>query len=153
MSEPDEKPVAKLGKAEAKAELARLYGLRWRIETQFCHLKCTLNMAVLKGKSPAIIQREILAYVLVYNLLAIELRRCAAAQHIAPDRISFIDTVRWLLTGLRPKVRLRINPLRPGRYEPRVRKRRSITYPLMTRTRQVLREELRRNSKLAVSLT
>ena len=136
-----------------KAELARLYGLRWRIETQFCHLKCTLNMAVLKGKSPAIIQREILAYVLVYNLLTIELRHYAAEQPIAPDRISFIDVVRWLLTGLRPGVRLNINPLRPGRYEPRARKRRPITYPYMTRIRQVLRDELRRNSKLGVSLT
>jgi hypothetical protein len=128
-----------------KEELARLYGLRWQIETQFRHLKSTLNMAVLKGKSGGVIEREILAYVLVYNLVAREIRRCARKQHVAACRISFIDAVRWLITGMRARVRLRINPLRPGRSEPRVRKRRPITYPHMTRPRDILRQELMRN--------
>jgi hypothetical protein len=125
-----------------KAELARLYGLRWQIETQFRHLKSTLKMAVLKGKSAAIIEREILGYVLVYNLVAREIRSITQERHIAPDRISFIDAVRWLLAGMCSGVALLKNPLRPGRFQPRVRKRRSVTYPYMTRPREVLRKEL-----------
>ena len=123
-------------------ELARLYGLRWRIETNFKHLKTTLGMAVLKGKSVPIIEREILAYVLVFNLLQSEIRRAAAAQHVAPERIGFLDAVRWLLAGMRRDTPLLINPQRPDRVEPRVRKRRPPTYPLMTRTRSALRAQL-----------
>ncbi len=37
-----------------------------------------------------------------------------------------------------------VNPERPGRVEPRVRKRRPKQYPVMNRPRAVLREELRR---------
>ncbi len=131
----------------SRSELARLYGLRWQIETQFCHLKSTLGMAVLKGKSVAIIAREILAYVLVYNLVAREIRHAAARQNVAPDRISFIDVVRWLLAGMRPGMQLLINPLRPGRFEPRARKRRAINYPYMTRTREVMRKEMMQTPK------
>ena len=130
----------------SRNELARLYGLRWQIETQFRHLKSTLNMAVLKGKSVGVIEREILAYVLVYNLVAREVRRGARTQDVAPERISFIDAVRWFISGMRAGVPLRINPLRSGRSEPRVRKRRSVNYPYMTRPRDVLRQELMRNS-------
>lgn len=133
--------------AYPKEELAGLYGLRWQIETQFRHLKSTLNMAVLKGKSVGVIEREILAYVLVYNLVAREIRRCARTRNVSPERISFIDAVRWLLSGMCPGVHLRINPRRPGRIEPRVRKRRSTNYPYMTRPRDTLRLELMRNSK------
>jgi len=136
-----------------RLELARLYGLRWQIETQFCHLKSTLGMAVLKGKSVAIIEREILAYVLVYNLVAREIRAAAVRQNVAPDRISFIDAVRWLLAGMRTGVTLRRNPPRPGRFEPRARKRRMINYPYMTRPRETMRKEMVEISKKAAMLT
>jgi hypothetical protein len=36
-----------------------------------------------------------------------------------------------------------VNPARPGRYEPRVRKRRPKQYPVMKRPRAELRKELR----------
>ena len=136
-----------------RLELARLYGLRWQIETQFCHLKSTLGMAVLKGKSVAIIEREILAYVLVYNLVAREIRGAALRQNVTPDRISFIDVVRWLLAGMRPGEPRLVNRPRPGRFEPRARKRRMINYPYMTRPREVLRDEMVQISKKAASLT
>lgn len=48
--------------------------------------------------------------------------RAASQQHVAPDRISFIDTVRCLLSAapgeaLPPLI---VNPRRPDRHEPRV---------------------------------
>ena len=61
---------------------------------------------------------------------------------MAPDRISFIDAWRWLqeaepTTDLPDLV---VNPERPDRYEPRVRKRRPKQYPVMKRPRAELRK-------------
>ena len=50
-------------------ELAELYARRWQVEINFRHLKTTLKMEVLHGKSPKMVETEILAYVLVYNLV------------------------------------------------------------------------------------
>ena len=52
--------------------------------------------------------------------------------------------MRWLRSA-RPGEevpRLRVNPRRPGRHEPRVRKRRPKQYDLMRRPRKELREKL-----------
>lgn len=56
----------------------------------------------------------------------------------------FTDAARWLLEA-RPgeaMPRLVVNPSRPGRSEPRVRKRRPKQFPLMTKPRHELRKEL-----------
>lgn len=62
----------------------------------------------------------------------VEAARC---QGVVVERISFVDALRWLAQA-RPGDELPelvVNPDRPGRYEPRVRKRRPKSYPLMTR--------------------
>jgi hypothetical protein len=91
--------------------------------------------------------------VLVYNLLAREIRHAAMACGVAPDRVRFIDAVRWMLGGMNAALRLVLNPRRPGRVEPRVRKRRPVGYPYMTRPRDVLRQELRHVRPGLVRLT
>ena len=68
-----------------------------------------------------------------------------------PDRISFVDALRWLRTAtpgtlLGPLV---INPYRPYRVEPRVLKRRKKEYSLMTKPRDVLRKALLRKKVAA----
>ena len=63
---------------------------------------------------------------------------------MAVDRISFVDALRWLLEA-RPgeaMPRLVVNPSRPGRFEPRVRKRRPKEYPVMKKPRRELRKQL-----------
>ena len=68
----------------------------------------------------------------------------AALQHISVERISFLDALRWLSapsTGM-PLVALIVNPVRPHRVEPRVKKRRPKSFPLMIKPRQVLRQQL-----------
>jgi hypothetical protein len=67
----------------------------------------------------------------------------ARRQEVLPDRISFIDALRWL-SNARPGQELRplhVHRLR-RRAEPRVRKRRPKGYPLMRRTRAELRKAL-----------
>jgi len=65
-------------------------------------------------------------------------------QHIAVERISFLDALRWLgapSTGI-PLGALIANPIRPHRVEPRVKKRRPKSFPLMVKPRQELRQQL-----------
>lgn len=68
------------------------------------------------------------------------MREIARRQGVDVKRISFLDALRWLMSA-RPDARLVnliVNPLHPGRYGPRVRKRRPKSYPLMTRPRAEL---------------
>ena len=55
-----------------------------------------------------------------------------------------IQVVAWLreYTGILSDLARDLNPERPGRYEPRVVKRRPKKFPRMQQPRQVLREKL-----------
>ena len=63
---------------------------------------------------------------------------------MTPDRLSFIDAVRWLLPAAPGEAlpRLVVNPKR-DRHEPRVKKDRGTHYPLMTKPRQELQRTLK----------
>jgi hypothetical protein len=65
-------------------------------------------------------------------------------QDVAAERISFIDAWRWLRHAQPGEALpdLVVNPERPGRAEPRVRKRRPKEFPLMKRPRAQLRKEM-----------
>ena len=68
----------------------------------------------------------------------------AAAQGVPPDRISFVDALRWL-RGNNPGlelIRLIIHPLRLGRFKPRAVKRRPKQYRLIKEPRKTLRKRL-----------
>jgi hypothetical protein len=127
-----------------KAKLQGAYGLRWMVETHLAQLKTIMKMDVLRCKTVAGIEKELTMFLLVYNLVRMVILQAAKHQGVAPDRISFIDALRWLATA-RPNDKLPdlvVNPVRPGRYEPRVRKRRPKEYELMTKPRQTLRNML-----------
>jgi hypothetical protein len=108
------------------ADLAALYGQRWQIETNFRHLKQTLRMDVLHCKTVEGVNKELTMYALVYNLVRLVMLEAATIQDVAVTRISFIDAVRWLADAIHgaTRLRLRLIPERPGRYEPRAVKRR-----------------------------
>lgn len=120
------------------AKIAELYGHRWRIETCFDDLKTTMKMNVLKCQSLAGVMRELAAYLLVYNLVRLAMLQAAQRQGQSVWRISFIDAMRWLtarMLGLDGVDRLIENPLRPGRWQPRVIRRRMKEYDLMNKPR------------------
>jgi hypothetical protein len=60
------------------------------------------------------------------------------------ERTCFVDTLRWLRGAEEGKEmpELAVIPLRPGRYEPRVRKRRPKKHSVMKRPRDELRKLL-----------
>jgi hypothetical protein len=130
------------------ADVAELYGQRWQIETNFRHLKQTLKMDVLHCQSVAGVQREVAMYALVYNLVRLVMLEAARGQEVPVERISFVDAVRWLAAAIdagdgNPPLELRVNPLRPNRFEPRAVKRRPKEYDRLNQPRNVLRNRLR----------
>ena len=59
-------------------------------------------------------------------------------------RLSFADTLAWLRHGdIAAEVEIKINPRRPGRLEPRVRKRAKKQFPYMMQPRATLKSQLR----------
>jgi Transposase DDE domain len=125
--------------------LAELYGQRWKIETNFRHLKQTLHMDVLHCQTLAGVQKELAMYALVYNLIRCVMLEAAEQQEVPVDRVSFVDAARWLseaCDGDAAVLKLRVNPSRVGRFEPRAVKRRPKEYNRMNQPREVLRKKL-----------
>jgi len=123
-------------------KIAEIYGLRWEIETNFNHLKTTLKMDILKTKSVDNVRRELIAYCIIYNLVRLVMIEAAKKLKLPLKRISFCDAARWILESLsevRP-LNIVVLPVRPGRREPRVKKRRDKSYPYMIKPRAELKE-------------
>ena len=103
-----------------------------------------MKMNVLKCLSVEGVLKELTVFAIVYNLVRLVMIEASARQGVAVDRISFVDALRWLEQAEPgddlPK--LVVNPDRPNRYGPRVRKRRPKSYPLMTKPRSELRKAL-----------
>jgi hypothetical protein len=124
-------------------ELAQLYFDRWQVEVNLRHLKQTMHLDVLRCQTEAGVRKEICMLALVYNLVRLVMVKAAQQQGVPPDRISFIDALRWLTTA-RPgeQVPRLIVHRRRHRIEPRVKKRRPKQFPLMRRPRAELRQAL-----------
>jgi hypothetical protein len=125
-------------------ELSQLFLERWEIETNIGHLKTAMKLDVLKCKTVDGVLRELHVFALIYNMVRQVMLEAASRQRVDVRRISFIDALRWLQSAspgddLTPLV---VNPHRPYRIEPRVRKRRPKQYPLMTKPRRQLTKEL-----------
>jgi hypothetical protein len=124
-----------------KADVAQLYGTRWRVETRFSELKTTLKMRKLKSRSAEGAMKELAIYCLVYNMVRAVTTAAGLRQKVSPERISFIDALRWLLWTQpgAPLMDLVVNPLRPNRHEPRAIKDLQDTYRKLTRPRNEMR--------------
>ncbi|WP_199755763.1 transposase [Chroococcidiopsis cubana] len=141
-------------------EIVGLYGKRWDVELNLRHLKTSLGMDVLRCKTPSMIRKEIYAYLMAYNLLRSLMWSAGTIYTTPPLRLSLQGTRHHLINFIPKllaasfKTRLRIYrtllkiivhkavPERPGRSEPRVKKRRSKAYPFMTKSRHELRKQL-----------
>ena len=125
-------------------ELAELYRRRWQVETNLKHIKITMKMDVVHCKTVEGVLKELMIFALAYNMVRVVMVEAARRQGVEPDRISFVDALRWLTSARVDEElpELIVNPDRPGRVEPRVRKRRQTRYPLMQEPRAVLRKRL-----------
>jgi hypothetical protein len=127
--------------------IARLYGHRWQIETCFNQLKTHAGMNRLRCKTVEGVIKELILYLIVWNLVRMTMTRFAERAGVEPWRVSFIDAMRWLGVLLMPpaseEVGLLINPDRPDRWEPRKLKQRIKEYDLLMEPRQKLKAKHR----------
>lgn len=144
-------------------QLRELYGRRWQVELHFQQIKTHLAMDVLRCKSPALIEREVRMHQIAYNLVRSLMQRSAHLHRVSLSRLSFkgtLDTLRhWsvLVAAETPRAQQKIIdhmlaliagdpvPERPGRSEPRAKKRRGKNYQLLTKPRGQVGNLPRRN--------
>lgn len=147
-------------KVYTKAKLAQLYKLRWEVEVDLRHVKTTLSMEMLRGKTPEMVRKEIYVHLIAYNLLRVLMWEAAKNAGVSPLRVSLQGTRQHLenfiskLADAAPKKRKRLYqtllqvvshklvPYRPGRLEPRVKKLRPKAYGWMQQPRAVLQRKL-----------
>ena len=125
----------------------RLYGHRWNIETCFNQLKTHAKMNALKCQTRDGVIKELIMYLIVWNLVRLAMIRFARRADVSVWRVSFVDAVRWLsalLAAVPPtQLQLLINPDRPNRWEPRLLKRRLKLYDMLNEPRQNLKSKHR----------
>lgn len=141
--------------------LDALYKMRWNIEVDFRTIKSTLHMDVLRCKSPPMIEKEIAVCLLAYNLVRWTMAKVASLSDVLPRALSFTgakrllntfadqlrrtpcDQIRTLIATVLASIATLQLPHRPGRIEPRAKKRRPKNLPLLTVPRHVAREHIR----------
>jgi hypothetical protein len=86
------------------------------------------------------VRKQVLAFVLLYNLVRQIMIQAARQQGVDPERISFIDAVRWLLWSTPGEAlpELVINPKRQRATQPRMIKRGRHRYPQLNGPRDQL---------------
>lgn len=147
--------------ADAAAEL---YRRRWAIELHLRQIKITMNMDILRCKTPDMVDKELWMHVIAYNLVRAIMLGAATAHAACLERISFKGTLattrQWapelaraedteehasLYTQMLYYIAADLVPNRPGRAEPRARKRRPKNYPLLNKPRRQYVEIPHRN--------
>jgi hypothetical protein len=123
-------------------QIGDLFERRWEGEVDIRSIKSTMKMDVLRCKKPEMVRKEIWAHLLAYNLLRTVMAVAAADNDVEPRALSF-KGAKQTLTAFAPKLEAalparRLGLLdallkavayhrvgnRPGRWEPRARKRR-----------------------------
>jgi hypothetical protein len=123
-------------------QIGGLYKRRWSGEVDIRTIKATMQMDVLRCKSPEMVHKEIWAHLLAYNLLRTVMAVAAAENGLEPRDVSF-EGAKQAVTAFAPKLEAArpcdrpalVDALltvvayhrvgdRPGRWEPRARKRR-----------------------------
>ena len=142
-----------------------LYGQRWEVELHFHQIKILLGLDILRCKSPELIEKETLMHLIAYNLIRLLMQQAANTHAAGLGRISFkgtLDTVRHFAAAIHaaratPRkqdalieemlaiIAADCVPERPGRSEPRAKKRRAKNYHLLTKPRSKMRVPPHRN--------
>jgi hypothetical protein len=143
-----------------REDVAVLYRMRWYAELDLRSLKQTMQMDILRCQSPEMVQKEVWAHLLAYNLLRGQMARAAEEGGLLPLQVSFkgalqvvnalasvlwtaeVDEIAEIMRRLRAAMRSHRVGQRANRYEPRARKRRPKHYPLLNESRQDARSRL-----------
>jgi hypothetical protein len=141
-------------------ELAELYFKRWDVELFFRDIKTTMGMGILRCRTPEMIRKEVLMHFIAYNCVRRLMYEAAEEASVAVRVVSFKGSLQALRNWephlnqakISKAERFRLisdlydamtnTPIRqrPGRSEPRCRKRRPKSYQLLTAPRHEMRE-------------
>jgi hypothetical protein len=78
------------------SELAKLYRARWNAELDLRSLKKTMQMDVLRCKTPELVRKELWTHILAYNLIRTLLAQAANKHHLEPRSLSFKGAIQTL---------------------------------------------------------
>ena len=142
----------------SKADLSSLYTCRWNVELDLRNLKTTTGMDVLSCQTPQMNEKQLWVHLLAYNVIRLLMAQAASNANVDPRSLSFKHTVQlwteWTARGLcSASDRQRLFALiaqrkvghRPGRIEPRMRKRRPKPYPWLKVPRAQARRHVGRH--------
>jgi hypothetical protein len=142
-------------------ELGELYATRWDIELRLRDVKTTLGMEALNVKTPAMARKSLAMALLGFNLVKATCRRSVANHPQKWKLISFkgaldaIKSVQSLFSAAAAKskkhlarrmdemlalISTKCLEVRPGRWEPRMKKKRPKPFPFLDRPRQEYKE-------------
>ena len=145
------------------SDLAELYRARWNAELDLRSLKQTMQMDILRCKTPELVRKEIWTHILAYNLIRTIMAQAATKHSVEPRTISFKGAIQTLeafqpliaIQGDHNSTRRRslyqqlLDAIathhvahRPNRFEPRLRKRRPKKYDSMLKPRHVIKREM-----------
>lgn len=132
-----------------KEDLAELYRARWNNELDLRSIKSTMQMDVLRCKTPELVRKEVWTHLLAYNLIRTVMAQAAVRHRIEPRSLSFKGALQTLeafqplidfqghrgrdfrshlYEQLKDAIALHRVADRPDRFEPRRRKRRPPLY-------------------------
>jgi len=151
----------------SKEDLASLYRARWNNELDLRSLKRTMQMEILRCKTPELVRKELWTHLLAYNLIRAIMAQAATKHDLDPRTISFKGVIQTLeafqpviaMQGRRNST-LRIALYqqlldaiathrvadRPDRVEPRLHKRRPKHYGFLRKPRHEYQNEYTRRT-------
>ena len=148
----------------SKQELAEAFRCRWHVELDLRSIKRTMNMSVLRCKTPAMVRKEIWMHLLAYNLVRTVMAEAAERAGIEPREVSFAGSMQtinawspFLMMASAHEAHILMDVLlkaiarhrvgdRPDRYEPRAVKRRAKPIALLTKPRALARKRLEKHA-------
>jgi IS4 transposase len=139
-----------------QGDLAQLYRARWSAELDLRSLKQTLQMDILRCKTPELVRKELWTHLLAYNLIRTIIAQAASKHGLDPRSISFKGAIQTL-EAFQPVIAMQgeqdpalrrqlyqqlLDALathrvadRPDRFEPRRKKRRPKPYDRLMKPR------------------
>jgi len=140
-------------------EISGVYWTRWNCELDLRSIKQSMHMDILRCKSPEMVLKEIYCHLLAWNLLRGVMTESAKKAGIKPRQVSFKGTMQAvesftpammvtatagdaLYDAFLTTVSARRVGNRPGRQEPRVKKRRQTWRTFMTKPRNQYHRKL-----------
>jgi len=145
-------------------QILQAYLRRWALEMCFDDLKTTMGMEMLRCQSPAMVNKEVLMFLIAHNLIRLVMVQAALTHHVPIHRLSIkgcIDALRQFSQAIcRAPSKLKrrqlwdemlralaedLVPERPGRREPRAVKRVKRKYPHLSCDRHKFRDRKKRH--------